>query len=440
MTARTITGADLARYSSLALPVAFAGFPLYVLAPDYYATEHGLSLTLLGVMLLGLRIFDAVQDPLIGIVSDRYRHNTAFIMVACALLLCGAIYGLFNEILGDAAVWFAFCMTVAVTSYSVLSINLNTLGALWTEDRKAQTRIATYRESFGLIGLLIAVSLPGLFKSLDGNEPAFLWFSLTLAILMVIAIAVFLPWLRTRVNTIQPRSDRPFAWSHILHALSAQKRLFGIYALSMLASSVPALLVIFFVRDLLGAEHLMGVFLLVYFLAGAFGMPLWKRLSEQYSKEKAWMLAQLLAVISFAWAFFLETGDIWQYGLICFFSGLALGADLALPPSLLADRLHDSHTQEHAAVQFSILALIAKACLAVASAITLPLLDSAGFEPKQVNSAEALLSLAIAYAAIPCILKLGAAACLYFTSTHSNVGATDEKISINDNTGSSYHV
>lgn len=440
MTAHDVTTVQLLRYSSLALPVAFAGFPLYVLAPDFYATQHGLSLTLLGIILLGLRIFDGIQDPLIGMLSDRYRQHTAGFMIVSAILLCISIYGLFNEIFGGAALWFACCMMVAVSSYSVLSINLNSLGALWTRDRNAQTRITTFRESFGLVGLLVAVSLPGLFISLVGNKDAFLWFSVALAGLMIISLSVFLPWLGTQADENAGYSNNSFSWSRIVQVLGAQKRLFGIYGLSILASSIPAVLVIFFVRDLLGAEHLIGVFLVIYFLAGALGMPLWKSLSEKYSKETAWLIATLLAIISFIWAFFLGAGDIWQYGLICFFSGLALGADLALPPSLLADRLHANHSQGHAAIQFSILALIAKACLAVASAIALPLLDSAGFQPKQLNSPDALLNLSIAYAAIPCALKLAAAGCLYLTSTDSNVGAIDEKISTNDHTGSSYHV
>ncbi len=71
MTAHPISKNDLWRYSILAIPIAFAGFPLYVLAPDYYATTHGLSLSLLGFLLLGLRLFDAIQDPVIGALSDR---------------------------------------------------------------------------------------------------------------------------------------------------------------------------------------------------------------------------------------------------------------------------------------------------------------------------------------------------------------------------------
>ena len=74
------------QYGFLAAPVAFAGFPLYVLAPDFYATHHGVSLSVLGIVLLCLRSFDAVQDPFIGAMSDRFSVYTLPLMLASALL------------------------------------------------------------------------------------------------------------------------------------------------------------------------------------------------------------------------------------------------------------------------------------------------------------------------------------------------------------------
>jgi glycoside/pentoside/hexuronide:cation symporter, GPH family len=58
MNSQIITTKSLIQYGFIAVPIAFAGFPLYVLAPDFYATRHALSLTLLGTILLAIRLFD----------------------------------------------------------------------------------------------------------------------------------------------------------------------------------------------------------------------------------------------------------------------------------------------------------------------------------------------------------------------------------------------
>ncbi|HMY40567.1 MAG TPA: MFS transporter, partial [Marinagarivorans sp.] len=60
------------RHGLLALPLTFAGLPIYIHAPDYYAVELGIPLATIGFLLLVLRIIDAVQDPLIGALSDRF--------------------------------------------------------------------------------------------------------------------------------------------------------------------------------------------------------------------------------------------------------------------------------------------------------------------------------------------------------------------------------
>lgn len=440
MTHAAIHRGELWRYSALALPIAFAGFPLYVLAPDYYATTHGVSLSFLGLMLLGLRVFDAVQDPLIGALSDRYRRASIWFMTTASVILCAGIYGLFNTLPVSPALWFALCIGVTVTAYSVLSINLNALGGLWTKDPIAQTRITTLREAFGLVGLVIAVSLPSICKEYAGEQQAYLYFSLILTVLMLLVWLAFGPWLLKRVNTSASAKKPTYSWLAGMRSTSRQTRCFlGVYALSMLASSIPAVLVIFFVRDLLNAEHLTGLFLLLYFLSGAAVMPLWKYISARFGKYRAWLFAMLLAVVSFVWAFFLGAGDVWQYALICIFSGLALGADLALPPSILADHVHENQKEEHAASQYALLALAAKLSLALASAIALPLLGGAGFVPSKQNTDSALLFLSVAYALIPCALKITAAALLARVFIYRNQGDTYENNQIRRNSGSTHH-
>jgi Na+/melibiose symporter-like transporter len=191
------------------------------------------------------------------------------------------------------------------------------------------------------------------------------------------------------------------------------RKLLAVYALSMLASSIPAVLVIFYVRDLLGAEHLTGPFLLLYFLSGAAAMPLWKKASARFGKYKAWAFANALAVIGFVGAFFLGAGDVAAYAVVCVASGFALGADLTLPPSILADHIHARGNTAFSGTYYACLAFIGKASLALASAIVLPVLDASGFKPQAVNSSEALLALSTTYALIPCFLKLMAAYLLY---------------------------
>lgn len=431
MSAKNITGKSLTQYGFLAAPVAFAGFPLYILAPDFYTTHYGISLTLLGSLLLVIRLFDAIQDPLIGWFTDRFQGQLLRIVIGAGVVLCLSIYGLFNLVLISPAVWFVLCVIFAVTAYSLLTIVLGVQATLWTNSHHEQTRIAGAREAFGLVGLVVAVSAPVALQELISSQNIYLWYSLLLCVLMLIGIYTFSRVVKPS-QQIGRENHSKQSLGHVLLAWRALPvesiKLLFIYAVSMLASSIPSVLVMFYVRDFLGAESLTGLFLLLYFLSGAAAMPLWKMLSVRVGKYRAWCVANVIAVIGFIWAVFLNPGDTVFYAVVCVLSGLAFGADLTLPPSLLADHINNHNNRQYAASHYALLALIVKASLALASVLALPVLDWVGFLPLSKNSDLALTTLSFTYALAPCILKLVAAGMLYFFFIKSSLGEKNENL------------
>ena len=174
----------------------------------------------------------------------------------------------------------------------------------------------------------------------------------------------------------------------------------------MLASAIPSALVIFFIKYRLSATNYTGLFLFLYFISGAIGMILWYYLSNKLGKEKAWAFSMLIATMSFVWAFFLKEGDLVQYAIICAISGIAFSADLAIPPSILADQMHKQKLEDNATLLFGILAFLAKLSLGISSAIVLLFLDKAGFQNSVKNENDTLLLLSFLYSVVPCAIKI----------------------------------
>lgn len=397
---------ELVAYGMLAMPLAFAGIPLYLHAPDFYATEFGISLASLGFVLLALRCIDAIQDPLIGYWSDQYCKHRPRIMLVAAVILAASFALLFNPFVYSYLLWFAVCVLIATTAFSVLTINLNTLGGIWRQDKNEKTTIAGYREAFGLLGLILAVILPSVLQNEMSKAEAFGQLSFLLAVILFPCAVVFLWWQKKYSFLNQPRPVQPFA-RQSFHTLSRHsKHFFVVYGVSMLASSIPAVLVLFFIRDKLNLENYTGLFLLVYFLSAAVGIPIWQQLSKKVGKYKTWLSAMALAIVSFIWAYFLGEGALAQYLIICLMSGIAFGAELVLPASILADHIHAQQKQEHAAFHYGILAFLAKLALALAAALSFLFLEGAEFTPAAQNTEHSLQALSISYAAIPCLIKL----------------------------------
>ncbi|MCA1925551.1 MAG: MFS transporter, partial [Thiobacillus sp.] len=312
-------------YGALGLPLAFVALPLYVHLAPFYA--HAIPLALLGSILLALRLLDAVVDPLIGALLDRFPHPRT--LVALSLPLVGAGWlGLFTpQNAWPAAVWLTVMLTLTTLGYSLATVVHTAWGARLTDDSHLRARLFAAREGFGLIGVVLAAALPALLASTLAEGLARLGAIFIVLLLAMGALTLFVtPAMPAGARTPRLRQFlRPFA-------NPAFARFVPGYLLNAVASALPATLVIFFIEDILRLPDYSGLFLVLYFLAGAAGLPLWVALSRRVGTLDAWLLSMALAIVTFAGAFWLGAGDLTAYALVCLASGLALGADLALPP------------------------------------------------------------------------------------------------------------
>lgn len=423
MTATTpLSRPALLSYGALALPLAFAGLPVYLHAPDFYATSFGLPLAALGGVLLALRAVDAVQDPLIGVLSDRFAARRKAILLAGGFLLMAGFAGLFNPpgSLGATApgaatgtapgtlIWFALNVFVCTTGFSIVTINYQALGGLWRASPGGRTRITAMREALGLVGILAASVLPSVLANRYDAAAAFQVVTLVLAVLLTVGGLWFFRWHRRAQIADAPETEVSAGSANLRGILGSGwgRRFYGIFFISNFASAIPAVLVLFYIRDRLAAAEWTGLFLLVYFLSGAASMPVWQAVSARVGKPKAWAISMIVAVATFVWAFTLGPGDIAPFAIVCVLSGAALGADLALPPAMVADRLALAGHQDRAASYFAASAFCAKASLALATGLALPLLDALGYTPGVAAVAGVGLGLSAVYALAPCAIKI----------------------------------
>lgn len=403
--------ARLAAYGALGLPLAMAALPVYVQAPAYYTTRLGLSLSLAGIVMFAARLFDTAQDPLLGRWIDTLarRRRLLPVMWLGALLLGTAFAALWlPPVSGDTwlAIWLAVTLVAIYVGHSLLNVAYLAWGARLSGDDRTLARAAAWREGAGLVGVLLASALPAWLLSAPDAVPrtAMTIFAALFAMLLLCGLWIvvrFAPaWQAAPIATPSP-------W-HTLRANRAFRALLPPYFLNGLAVAIPATLAVFFIEDRLGAPDAVAPCLTLYFLAGAAGLPGWVRVAARIGTLQAWRIAMLLAVLAFAWASLLGPGDLIPFLVICAISGLTLGADLALPPVLLATRIPAG---EGPAAYYGVWTLLGKLCLALAG-LTLPVLASLGYQPGTLATGSAGHALAWMYAGVPCLLKLCAMACL----------------------------
>lgn len=435
----SVTLPNIMRYAIIALPLAFVGLPLYMYAPAFYAEYYGVSLTSLAATLLFLRLFDALQDPLIGWLGDRYAAQRQIFISSGIVALAAGIFMVFHPYGTMPLLWFGLSIAVTTTAFSLLSIHLNMIGGIWTKNTYEKTKITTVREGFALLGILIAATLPPFLEQVTPPENALPVFAVLTASLTAICGVIFWRWLQQQ--NLLPVTERRIAFSALVHAGLAKnlRGFFFLYFISALASSFPLVMFLFFVNDYLNAREWTGIFLGIYFLSGILAMPLWLFLSRYRNKVFAWGVSMLLSVTAFIWVSTLQSGDIICFAVICGASGLALGAGMAIPPSILSD-IMDRNTSRHTATgQFSVLTFLAKLALAIASAGGLFGIAAAGYDAGRVHQfQDAANALLLYYGFIPCLLQLAALAGLILWYGKHGKNINDTQASTN-NSGNFIH-
>jgi glycoside/pentoside/hexuronide:cation symporter, GPH family len=399
-------------YGLLGLPLAFVALPLYVILPNHYAREFGVPLAALGALLLGARLFDAFIDPWLGRLCDRFfAHSARRVlrvgMLAAVLLALGFSALFFPPVRGSALLWWALAaLLLTYSAYSMVSVAHQSWGARLGGNALMRSRIVAWREGLGLVGVLLASVVP-VVAGLATSTAVFVVF---------LGLGM---WAWTRAP--QPPSNAPSKtstlpapplWLPFLRP--GFFALLGVFIFNGIASAIPATLVLFFIQDVLQApKQLEGVFLAAYFLAAALSIPLWLRAVARWSLCKAWLGGMLLAIGVFGWAATLGQGAVWPFVAVCALSGVALGADLAAPPALLAGLIQANGDHGHSeGSYFGWWNFATKLNLALAAGLALPALAWFGYSPG-VQTPAALQALVIAYCVLPCALKFIAACALW---------------------------
>lgn len=416
-----ISGLRLSFYALPAVPLAALSLPLYVMVPAFYTEQLGLSLSVVGVTLLFVRLFDAVSDPVFGWLSDRFnfsfgRRRSLFIVslpitAFSALMVfwppqdAGALY------LGFWVGLLSIGNTAAVLSYTAWGAELST-------DYQERARVSAFRETAAVIGTLLAIALPfsvGIEKAGGFHGMA----ALGLFVLFALPLTGILA--ATKVPEPVDRSKLKLRLIQGFRALNANgpfKRLLSAFLFNGLANAIPATLFFYFVSARIGSEEARGPLLFVYFLCGILGIPLAIWCAARFGKHRSWCVAMIMACIAFFFSGFLGAGDIIVFAIICVITGLLLGFDLALPPAIQADVIDYDTAQsgdQRSGMYFAMWSLATKLALALAVSITLPILDRAGFSPNIniENSGFSLTVLSALYAWLPIMPKLVAIALMW---------------------------
>ena len=128
--------------------------------PFFYSNVFGLSLADAGVLMLVTRIWDAVSDPMMGIIADRtktrwgkYRPYLLFFSLPFAV--CGIL--LFTTPENGKTLWAYITYIFMMTVYTGINVPYGSLLNVMTADSDEKSVLSSYRMFFAYGGSFIAL-------------------------------------------------------------------------------------------------------------------------------------------------------------------------------------------------------------------------------------------------------------------------------------------
>ena len=386
-------------YAIFAIMLGAAGLPIYIHAPKFFVDQYGVSLGALGAALFVLRLLDFVQDPLLGTLAEKTSVARARPVWAAIAVMALGMVGLFAITPPIAPVlWFSLTLLCVFSGFSFLTIRLYAQGVT-SFGAERQLALARWRETGSLLGVCCAAMAPSLLFAM--TDRPFAAFAVGFAGLAI--IAGFFMSKHWSPTAQERRSGGGFSTAL---ADPVVRQLLILAVLNTAPVAVSSTLFLFFVESRLQAPDMAGLLLILFFISAAISAPLWTFLAGRFGPRPVLLVAMIAAIVSFFYAFFLQSGQVNAFMLICIASGVTLGADLSILPAVFAKRL--AVTKAQAAVGFGFWNFASKLSLALAAIIVLPALERFGYQPGMTNTQSGLLALSMGYAAVPCILKLGA--------------------------------
>ncbi|QXQ06643.1 MFS transporter [Sphingosinicellaceae bacterium] len=414
-----LSRATLFAFAAPCLPMAAVGLPVVVYLPPYYAHELGLGLPAVGIIFLVVRLIDIPLDPILGHLIDRTRGRFGRFqpwLVGGAVLLSLGALAAFMAQPGISAVAALAGLAVMYFGYSATMVAQTAWGATLSDDYHERSRVFGWWMALTQAGMLIVLTLPPLLPRLIPGAGVAAGIH-AMGWLVIAGAPLAALWCCAVVR------ERPRPGGHVgklsdfraVLANPLMRRLLLVDMLSNLAPGVTGALFLFFFQAVKGyAPAAASSLLLVYFLGGLAGVPLWTGLARLTSKHYAMIVALLVYCVAQALTFSLPASNWPVAALGMALAGIPYGASTLLLRAMLAD-LADAETLSSGNAKTGLFyaagVAVQKLGYAIPIGLLYPLLGAVGFAAAKGgdNSPEAIAWVTGLFAGLPVLLALAAA-------------------------------
>lgn len=341
----------------------------------FYTQVFGLTLEDATLLILITKLWDAISDPMMGVIADRTstrwgKYRPYLLWIAVPFAICGVLtfttptFGYAGKL-----IW-AYCTYVMMmTVYTAINVPYGAMLGVMSADSKERNVFSSYRMFFAYAGSFVSLMIFGPLCNLfsrgsqltsDGNiqlsaNPA-AWQTTMIVIGTICALFFLLSFLLTR-ERVKPETSKSES-SSISRDLKQLVRnapwwiLLGVSLAVVMFNSIRGGVAAYYFADYIGDDSLMGslfglnifltctIFLTVGEVANMVGVALAVPFAKRVGKKWAYIWSILVVALFTALFYLLPSTGAMSYWLILLLQvviSVAAGVTLPLVWSMFAD-------------------------------------------------------------------------------------------------------
>lgn len=401
----------------------------------YYTDVVLLPPAFISLLFVAARVWDAVNDPMMGVVVDhtktrwgKFRPYLLFLPIPIAIITV-LVFSVPNLSMQGKMVYAAVTYVLWGMIFTGADIPMWSLTSVITDDREERTGITSLISLFSFIGILGASLLVVPLLQAFGGESSASAYQRVAVIFGVFGAVTMMGIFFSTKERVQPVKKERITFKETLQTLYKNKPLLLIMLALLISTTAMTLLsamMIFFAKYNLGdaayVTNLMGAI----FLPLMIGTALTNVVARRIGKKRTFMITSLLRVVTLIAFFFMGYDNLTlvyvMMGLNGFFS--------AFPTVLLTAMISDSvdYAQWQLGIRseglaFSMRTFTAKLASAISGGFSALLLSVVAFVPNgTVQPASALsgfFNTLTLYSAI--LIALGIVPMIFYTLTEEKM-------------------
>ncbi len=334
-------------YGAGGFGTAVAGSMFLFFFSFYLTDQLGLAPLSVTVIQLFRNGWDAVNDPLVGALTDRTRsrwgRRKPYIVIA--FIPFGLFFGLLWQVPPTQAPWATTVWLIALlfaydTAASMVSVPYLALTPELTADYDERTALNGYRQAFSMLGGLL---VGGAAEYLVSRQPTPAqgwgvtgWVFAALSSLPFIAVL-----LGVKENPATSMAAPPSVGIFQLFARTLKNRAFriavSIYLLSWVAVGITSTMFVYFLTHVMNMGGQVFIALLAVQLAALASIPAVVWLSDRVGKRNAYLVGISFWVMVQLAMFFVPAGNTTLVVLLAACAGVGVGTAHVMPWAMVPD-------------------------------------------------------------------------------------------------------